>query len=499
MSIWLGIDHLTAATDQRTLSIFNIHTKETVSATFKRGAKYDRDGLAKLNHQLRDWRVDRVTEIDPELFDLLWELHSDLGSKEPIHLISGHRSAETNNMLRRTRGGQAKRSLHITGQAADVYFPDVPLSRLRNAALVRQVGGVGYYPRSGQPFVHVDTGRVRHWPRIPEQQLAQIMKGAPSRPASDRPARVREVQIASADSQETVAGPRFKPRRKSTDRVPQPVRIASAARPDGASPVAPQGQSRGLGKADAIVTPGRSWGQSMLLPTGATAPAHRDDLTPLETSGSSRIIVAEATAAHAVPGSPPPARVYAGYASPAADKEKDQIAGLLSSAADGLKTLIEEADRIQSEAVSPNHQAIGSPTDLRPSVLSTNLGVADDPRQRLATVPIMTASLGTAATERLPLRRRITDAAPGPTESTTIAMPPMAIDAGPELIGRLLHDPVSRHEVRFAGAAPLAVSVGEFTTQDGRRFGETAAGAGQDFVSGLIDAAENALSWFLGG
>jgi uncharacterized protein YcbK (DUF882 family) len=37
----------------------------------------------------------------------------------------------------------------------------VALSDLRDAAMSLQAGGVGFYPRD--KFVHVDTGRVRHW------------------------------------------------------------------------------------------------------------------------------------------------------------------------------------------------------------------------------------------------------------------------------------------------------------------------------------------------
>ncbi|KKK51900.1 hypothetical protein LCGC14_3110340, partial [marine sediment metagenome] len=39
---------------------------------------------------------------------------------------------------------------------------------------MQEVGGVGYYPTSGIPFVHVDTGRVRMWPRIPRLDLAAL-------------------------------------------------------------------------------------------------------------------------------------------------------------------------------------------------------------------------------------------------------------------------------------------------------------------------------------
>ncbi len=77
-------------------------------------------------------------------------------------------------MLRRTVGGQAKKSKHMTGQAIDATFPDVPLKQLRWSAAIREVGGIGYYPTSGIPFVHVDTGPVRAWPRLPRNELALL-------------------------------------------------------------------------------------------------------------------------------------------------------------------------------------------------------------------------------------------------------------------------------------------------------------------------------------
>jgi hypothetical protein len=52
---------------------------------------------------------------------------------------------------------------------------------LRNSALVHEVGGVGYYPTSGIPFVHVDTGNVRMWPRIPRLELAALFPDGSTR------------------------------------------------------------------------------------------------------------------------------------------------------------------------------------------------------------------------------------------------------------------------------------------------------------------------------
>ena len=158
----------------RTISMHHIHTDETITITYKKDGKYDPEALKKLNWFLRDWRENKSTEMDPRTIDLLWEMHTELGSKVPIDIICGYRSEKTNEMLRRTVGGQAKQSQHITGKAIDAVFPDVPLKQMRYSALIREVGGVGYYPTSGTPFVHVDTGPVRAWPRLPRYELALL-------------------------------------------------------------------------------------------------------------------------------------------------------------------------------------------------------------------------------------------------------------------------------------------------------------------------------------
>ena len=189
-----------ASAEDRTISMYNIHTQETVTVTFKRNGQYIPEGLQQLNHFMRDWRQNREIRIDPALIDIIWELHEELGSKEPVHLICGYRSPATNELLRRTSGGQAKNSRHITGQAADLVFPDVPLKQLRYAALAKERGGVGYYPTSGLPFVHVDTGGVRHWPGISRTELALVFPNGHSRhvPDDGRPLTSADSRIALA-------------------------------------------------------------------------------------------------------------------------------------------------------------------------------------------------------------------------------------------------------------------------------------------------------------
>jgi uncharacterized protein YcbK (DUF882 family) len=186
--------------ETRALSMYNIHTKETITVTFKRDGKYDEEALKRLNTFMRDWRVEKETKMDPALIDLIWTLHEQLGSKEAVHLICGYRTAETNASLRRKGGGQAKRSQHILGKAVDIAFPDVATKTLRNSALVQEHGGVGYYPTSGIPFVHVDTGRVRMWPRIPRLELAALFpKGHTAYlPTDGKPITPRDYKLALA-------------------------------------------------------------------------------------------------------------------------------------------------------------------------------------------------------------------------------------------------------------------------------------------------------------
>ena len=158
----------------RKLKLYYLHTGEKATITFKKGNKFLPSGLKKINRFLRDWRRNEPTRMDPLLMDLIWEVYKKSGSKAYIHVISGYRSPKTNNMLRKRGRGVAKRSQHTLGKALDFYLPDVKLSKLRKIGLIKQVGGVGYYPRSGSPFVHMDTGRVRHWPRMSRKQLVRV-------------------------------------------------------------------------------------------------------------------------------------------------------------------------------------------------------------------------------------------------------------------------------------------------------------------------------------
>jgi uncharacterized protein YcbK (DUF882 family) len=158
--------------ETRTLSFFHTHTKESLTVTFRRNGRFDEGAISQLNWFLRDWRVDKPAQMDPRLFDILWEVYRESGSSQPINIISAYRSPETNGALRRRSSGVAEHSQHMLGKAMDIRLPDVETGRLRAIAMKMQYGGVGYYPSSA--FVHVDTGNVRAWPRMTQQQLVQL-------------------------------------------------------------------------------------------------------------------------------------------------------------------------------------------------------------------------------------------------------------------------------------------------------------------------------------
>ncbi|WP_099865644.1 DUF882 domain-containing protein [Pararhizobium haloflavum] len=163
-----------AQAQTRSLKIHFTHTKERAEITFKKNGRFVQSGLDQLNHILRDWRRNEPTKMDPRLFDLLWEVYQASGSRDYIYVVSAYRSPKTNNMLRSRSSGVAKNSQHTLGKAMDFFLPDVSISKIRELGMKFQVGGVGYYPNSGSPFVHLDVGSVRAWPRMSRQQLASL-------------------------------------------------------------------------------------------------------------------------------------------------------------------------------------------------------------------------------------------------------------------------------------------------------------------------------------
>ena len=145
----------------KTLALEHTHTGEKLKLTYFEKDHYVKGALREINYLLRDFRTGDICSIDVELLDQLHDLQSVLGTKRPFHIISGYRSAATNNKLYEETSGVAQHSLHIEGRAIDIRLEGISSNRIRHAALAMQRGGVGYYPESD--FVHLDTGKVRFW------------------------------------------------------------------------------------------------------------------------------------------------------------------------------------------------------------------------------------------------------------------------------------------------------------------------------------------------
>jgi uncharacterized protein YcbK (DUF882 family) len=194
-----SVHDATALNDTRTLSFHHTHSGEDLTVTFKRDGRYDEEALKELNHYLRDWRTQDQTVMDRHLFDIIWEVYRDVDGKKPIQIISSYRSPATNAMLRRRSSGVARFSQHMLGHAMDFFIPDVPLEQIRFAGLRLQRGGVGFYPTSGSPFVHLDTGSIRHWPRMTHDQLARVFPDGRTVHVPSDGAPLKGYELARAD------------------------------------------------------------------------------------------------------------------------------------------------------------------------------------------------------------------------------------------------------------------------------------------------------------
>lgn len=145
----------------REMKLTNAHTGETFRGEYWHDGRYLPDAFGEIKSVMRDHRTGERFPIDPRLMDILYVLQHRIGNTSQFEVFSGYRSPKTNARLRAVSHGVASRSLHMSGQAVDLHQPGTKLATLRQAAIKLNSGGVGYYPKSN--FVHVDTGRVRHW------------------------------------------------------------------------------------------------------------------------------------------------------------------------------------------------------------------------------------------------------------------------------------------------------------------------------------------------
>jgi uncharacterized protein YcbK (DUF882 family) len=146
----------------RTLWLYRNETREHLRATYFADGRLQPEAYWKVCALLRDVRANVMTAIDPGLLDVLRGIAGYYEAWQwnyPLVVNSGYRTEATNRTL--WREGAARNSLHLSGRAADVWMPGIPVRDVGALGLHFRRGGVGFYVDKG--FVHLDTGRLRSW------------------------------------------------------------------------------------------------------------------------------------------------------------------------------------------------------------------------------------------------------------------------------------------------------------------------------------------------
>ncbi|HEV7266530.1 MAG TPA: DUF882 domain-containing protein [Falsiroseomonas sp.] len=143
----------------RAIWIRNQAGEEVRAAYIRADGQVDWQVVARLKRLFRDLRRNQEGPMPILLLDMLGQVQARWGSHQPLILLSGYRTAQTNSALE----GAARNSRHLEGQAADIRMQGVPMAQL--AAAATDVSwryndfGIGTYPG----FVHFDIGPKRGW------------------------------------------------------------------------------------------------------------------------------------------------------------------------------------------------------------------------------------------------------------------------------------------------------------------------------------------------
>ena len=112
----------------------------TVARVVGEPVRHPRIELIEIRRRERVICIADVHAIDPKLLDQLYLLQQAVAVGGAYQVISGYRSAATNEKLRGKSNGVARKSLHMLGKAVDIRLPGCRLQHLRNAALALSAG-----------------------------------------------------------------------------------------------------------------------------------------------------------------------------------------------------------------------------------------------------------------------------------------------------------------------------------------------------------------------
>lgn len=152
------------------LTLVRPDSQERLTAAYRRkDGAYDQAEIDRLNRLLRCSRTGKETPFSIKLLEIL-DAVEDRFESRGLTVLSGYRSPRFNREV----PGAARRSLHMLGWAADIRVPGRTPAEVSEFARALNAGGVGHYPQAA--FVHLDSGRARHWefkpaPRKPAKAL----------------------------------------------------------------------------------------------------------------------------------------------------------------------------------------------------------------------------------------------------------------------------------------------------------------------------------------
>ena len=152
---------LRGAGNIRRIKMYSRRTGETLDMIYWIEGKYIKEALTEINWFMRDWRQNKMQIIDTRTVDIISASQQLLDTSSPFLMLSGYRTPATNALLRLNSRKVARKSLHMSGQAADLRMQGKSVRQIARAASSCAAGGVGRYSNSN--FVHVDCGENRFW------------------------------------------------------------------------------------------------------------------------------------------------------------------------------------------------------------------------------------------------------------------------------------------------------------------------------------------------
>jgi uncharacterized protein YcbK (DUF882 family) len=152
----------------RTLTVIRPQSGERAKVLYWRDGEIIDSAYQELCHLMRDVNGKETAPIDPKLFETLWGTQAFVaryGIDQPLEILSGYRTAKSNNKLIEQGVPAARQSLHIEGKAADIRIANLNAEVLGGLVRSFRQGGVGFYYREGPRggWIHADTGLQRTW------------------------------------------------------------------------------------------------------------------------------------------------------------------------------------------------------------------------------------------------------------------------------------------------------------------------------------------------